>query len=153
MKTKDLNHQTQAYYTDRIRQVGTDSKRRWGRMTPAQMLDHVSRTIEASLGDIPIEGNGVLLFKIAKPVVLSGVAPFPPNLLKTPQVFIANGSSTVATEQARLESAINRFLELCESEPERKPKNPLFGPLTMNQWKRLHGLHLNHHLAQFGIPR
>ena len=151
MKIKDLTPETRAHYIERIRRITEASDRRWGTLTPAQMFDHLSRTIESSIGDRPVDGNGVLLFKVAKRIVLSGVAPFPPNVLKTPPVFEPNGTGTVSTERDRLEALIDRFLEARERNPKRAPMNPLFGPMTMKQWGRLHGLHLNHHLAQFGV--
>ena len=150
MQHKDFNSKTVTHFLNRIANVEKDTKRRWGTMTPAQMFAHVSLGFEGSLGELPIEGNGKIPFKWLKPIVLSGLLPFPKNG-KAPPVFITDNVGSVAEERERLQKSIKRFLGQSEKEPGRLQVNPLFGPMTMTQWARLHCLHLNHHLDQFGV--
>lgn len=150
MGYKDLNRDSVEYYLKRILEVTGDTERRWGTMSPAQMLAHVNLLMEGSLGEVSVEGNGQIPFKWFKPIVLSGIIPFPKNRAKAPAVFLADDASSIAEERERLEHSIGRFLERFEDSPDRVQVNPIFGPMTGTQWARLHGLHLNHHLAQFG---
>jgi Protein of unknown function (DUF1569) len=149
MPHKDLNDQSSEHYLNRIASIHDDSPRRWGTMTPARMLAHVSLLMEASMGELPVEGRGKIPFKWFKPIVLSGLLPFPRGRAKAPAVFLEDDPANLDTERKRLENLISSFLRISKGEPERQHVNPLFGTMTMTQWARLHGLHLNHHLSQF----
>ncbi len=151
MRHKDLTQESATHYLERIAKIEENAARRWGTMTPAKMLAHVRLLVEGSLGELPVEGNGKIPFKWLKPIVLSGILPFPKNRAKAPPVFVPLESDSVAEERKRLEDSVRRFVGQRDNEPGRVQVNPLFGPMTMVQWARLHGLHLNHHLAQFGV--
>ena len=151
MRYKDLSPKSLSHFQNRVAKVEENTERRWGVMTPAQMLVHVNLLIKTSLGELPIEGNGQVPFRWLKLIVLSGVFPFPRNKLKAPPILLTDEPGNVSKAREDLEGSITRFLGLCHSEPDRVQTNPVFGPLSMTQWTRLHGLHLNHHLDQFGI--
>jgi len=48
------------------------------------------------------------------------------------------------------EMSPKRLVEQAESEPSRRVRHPFFGMLTLRQWQRMHALHMDHHLRQFG---
>ncbi|HYG78614.1 MAG TPA: DUF1569 domain-containing protein [Planctomycetota bacterium] len=56
-----------------------------------------------------------------------------------------------SAEQNGLEADIRRFIELSEKEPERLGLHPMFGPQPLKKWQRMHGMHFDHHLRQFGV--
>ena len=151
MNFKDFDRKSVGHFLKRIGKIQESSERRWGTMSPAQMLAHVRLLVEGSLGDIPVEGSGQIPFKWFKPIVLSGILPFPRGKAKAPAVFLSDDFGSVAEECERLESSLYRFLSRFEEAPDRTQLNPLFGVMSMTQWGRLHGLHLNHHLSQFGV--
>jgi hypothetical protein len=151
MAYKDLNQESLGHFMNRISNINERSERRWGTMTPARMLAHVSLLFEGSLGEFPVEGSGQIPFKWLKPIVLSGIVPFPKGRAKAPAAFLDDDAGQVDEERERLEKSLGRFLERCENEPDRCQMNPVFGLMNMRQWARLHGLHLNHHLMQFGV--
>lgn len=151
MQHKNLNEETVEHFLERISSIQEDSTRRWGRMTSAQMLAHVRLLMEVSLGEQPFVGKGQIPFKWLKPVVLSGILPFPRGKLKAPVVVLDDGADSVEEEIRDIKAVIRRFLALCVEDPDRCPMNPVFGSMSMAQWSRLHGLHLNHHLAQFSV--
>lgn len=151
MQHKDLNSETATHYLNRIAKVQKNPERHWGTMTPAQMLAHVRLLFEGSLGELLTPGNGQIPFRWIKGIALSGILPMPKNRVKAPRMFILDDADNITNERERLENAIRRFLVLRDKEPDRIQVHGLFGSLTMAQWARFHGLHLNHHLEQFGL--
>jgi hypothetical protein len=49
-------------------------------------------------------------------------------------------------EREQLKETLNKFTNAKKYAPE----SPLLGPMTKEQWGRLHYSHLDHHLKQFG---
>ena len=75
--------------------------------------------------------------------------PWPKGKIKAPQVFFPEPGE-IESERAKCLGAMARFIEATEREPGRMGLHPVFGSLTLKAWQRLHGLHFEHHLTQFG---
>lgn len=54
-------------------------------------------------------------------------------------------------ERRLLIEVMRRFVDKLEQAPNESHINPGFGPLTMTQWSKLHGLHSSHHFRQFQL--
>jgi hypothetical protein len=42
-------------------------------------------------------------------------------------------------------------VQAVEADPNRRTLDPWLGMIALREWSKVHGLHLDHHLKQFGI--
>jgi len=135
----------------RIAQLGPGSARQWGKMNPAQALEHCSRGIEMALGDKtpPRVFVGRVLGWIVKPLALGNDEPMRRNS-PTAKELVVQDERDLGRERTRLCGLIDRFAAGgpagCTTHP-----HAFFGPLTPEQWAILTYKHLDHHLRQFGV--
>ena len=132
-------------------QLGPDSKRQWGQMSPAQTLAHCSAAFEMAHGKIapPRILIGRLLGPLAKRSLIINGNPMRRNSQTDKSVLITDERDFAAEKQRLLES-IDRF---ATGGPATCSKHPhfFFGPLTPAEWASLMYQHLDHHLRQFGV--
>ena len=131
----------------RLRSLGPDSQRRFGKMSVDQMLWHVNCALENAIGKRPIAAAKI---PIPKPVLKFIVMNLP----------WGKGNPTapelVATGRHDFEGERARCIELVEALAS-KPMDgswsdhPAFGRMSGRDASRLHAKHLNHHLTQFGV--
>ena len=135
----------------RIAKIKPDSPRQWGKMKPAQALEHCSRGVETALGDTmpPRVLIGRLLGWIVKPRLMGNDEPLRRNS-PTAKSLVVQDERDLETERARLVGLIDRF---AAGGPAGCTKHPhaFFGPLTPDEWAILMYKHLDHHLRQFGV--
>jgi len=134
----------------RIVQRKPDSARQWGKMSPAQALEHCSRGVEMALGDKtpPRVLIGRLVGWIVKPKLMGNDEPLRRNS-PTAKELVVQDERDLGTERTRLCGLIDRFAAGgpagCTAHP-----HAFFGPLTPDEWAILMYKHLDHHLRQFG---
>jgi hypothetical protein len=130
----------------RIRTLSPASPRRWGRMTPDQMLWHVNQVFRTSLGEAPVVRRHppfptpvlkLMLFKL----------PWPRGAPTAPE-YVPEGGRDFEAERRMCLELMDRFAAR-RLEGEWSPA--VFGPLTGREWSRLHLRHLDHHLGQFSV--
>jgi hypothetical protein len=135
----------------RIAKMKPESARQWGKMSPAQALEHCSRGVEMALGDKtpPRVLIGRLLGWIVKPKLMGNDEPLRRNS-PTAKELVVKDERDLLTERARLCGLIDRFAAGgpagCTAHP-----HAFFGPLTPDEWAILMYKHLDHHLRQFGV--
>lgn len=135
----------------RVALIRSDSKRRFGIMSAPGMLAHLTRAIEVSLGEIEVsDASNFFSRNVIRRIAFETPLPWPKGKIKAPDNFFRNDASDVDAERERLLVAIERFVKVAESEPQRRALHPTFGSLTLKYWQRLHGKHFNHHFEQFG---
>jgi hypothetical protein len=135
----------------RIAQLRPDSERLWGKMNPAQALEHCSRGMEMALGDKnpPRVMVGRILGWIVKPLALGNDEPMRRNS-PTAKELVVQDERDLVTERARLCGLIDRFAAAGPKGCTRHP-HAFFGRLTPDEWAILMYKHLDHHLRQFGV--
>jgi len=52
--------------------------------------------------------------------------------------------------RAWLLDLMRRFVERSETDPERVVLEPMLGHISLKRWRRVHGIHTDYHLRQFG---
>jgi len=143
------------FYRARILALDETTPARWGGMNAAAMVSHLRAMVELSLGEIevpvvvpPIIGRtlGLLFFYFFTrwPRGRKGSKPPIPALCPVPSLGFEE-------ERQRLLAALDRFVARQESDPRAKTTNPLLGPITLEQWTHVHGVHFRHHYRQFGV--
>lgn len=133
----------------RVSSLTPDAPRQWGRMSPAQMLEHASRALEMAMGRPAMKHallGRVIGWTVRKDFL--GEKPFPKNSPTAPS-FIIKDEPNFAAAQARALALVQEFHELGERAVDGHVHG-FFGPLTGAQWGQTQFKHLDHHLRQFG---
>jgi hypothetical protein len=134
----------------RIRALTPTAQRRWGRMTPDQMLWHCSQPIDAALGNIPFGEGGPKL-----PLPRSWIAwlilkgPWPKGKTPTMPSFEARATHDFEEQRQRLLGLIDTFT--ARDIGGSAAQHPVLGVTSMDYQSQLQARHLDHHLTQFGV--
>ena len=152
MKNGTLLHpQARADILRRIETLTPRSERRCGRMTPHQMVCHLSDACRAALGERRVPVIGTLWERtVIRWLAIHTNVKWPQGVRTVPEADQEIGG-TRPTEFARdvdeLRGLIQRF-----SGPEAQLSgyHPLFGALSAAEWGRFSYRHADHHLRQFG---
>ena len=134
----------------RLARLGPDTERRWGKMSPSQMMEHTARALEMATGEVPMQQAfiGKAIGWIFKGKFL-GEQPFPQNSPTGPTLIITDDPDFEATRQ-RLKELITRFHGLGENGVDGNIHG-FFGKLSGKQWGETQFKHVDHHLRQFGL--
>jgi hypothetical protein len=138
------------HLSGRLAALEPGAQRHWGRMDPAQMLQHCARGLEAATGDRPM--RQVFLGRLLGPLMRGralGEARFQRNLPTSP-IFVVSDAHEFDAEMTRLATLIDRFVRR-GPEAAGQATHAFFGRLSGDQWGRLMYKHLDHHLRQFGV--
>lgn len=134
----------------RINKLSPESKAQWGKMNAAQMLSHCHGPIDVAFGTLDLKANFLmqLLGKMVKKKMLKA-GEFSKSSPTAP-AFIRNEACDFEKSKSGLIERINQFSTLGEKAI-RSSKHPFFGEMSFDEWDRLHTMHLDHHLRQFGV--
>jgi hypothetical protein len=152
MATYDLDRSTLSFFHGRISRLTPASRRLWGEMDLPRALRHLTYAIEMSLGEQDVKDSSVpvvrdLLFAFA----FRWFTNWPKGRLKAPAHTLPPAQGDVEAERAALVDRLWRFVDLLEREPDRRAVSPGLGSIPLTKWSRVHGVHLDHHLRQFGV--
>jgi len=133
---------------ERVQRLTTTQKPHWGRMTPLQMVAHLSDSLRMASGELEVAPKKVpLRFSPLKQVVLYFL-PIPKGLPTSPELM-ARKPGDLSFEVAGLREEINGLVE--RGAEALAPSHPAFGRLSAKQWGVLIYRHMDHHLRQFGV--
>lgn len=134
----------------RLMSLQPDSPRKWGRMTPHQMLCHCSDTFRMAMAEISVPPRKKLFAgALVKWGALYSRVPWPHGFPTRRQLDqLKDGTPPIEFEKDRagLADLLARFSK-------RKAdygQHALFGELSTKDWMRWAYLHTSHHLSQFG---
>jgi transposase InsO family protein len=135
----------------RLSQLRPDSARLWGKMNPAQAVEHCSRAFELALGERLPEKMffARIIGQIIKPLALGNDKPFRRNS-PTMKDLVIQDERGLEIERERLSGLIDRFSAAGRQGCTKHPHS-FFGRLTPDEWAILMYKHLDHHLRQFGV--
>lgn len=136
-----------------LKNLKADQKPLWGKMTPQHMVEHLYKTVQASINEISIkiytEENRIPVLKR----LFFGEREFPKEFMNP-----AIGPELLQLEFNDLQSAINqletifiRYDKFFTENPNVKTIHPILGYLTKEEWDVFHRKHFEHHLSQFGL--
>ena len=151
MATVVLDERSKARYLARLGALTPASQRKWGAMTPDELLAHLTRGFEISLGEFPVKDESTPGVRWAMKILFFYVLPWPKGRIKAPEYFLPKPAAEFEAERAKLFAALERFVAAAAKAPERLVLNPVMGPISYTDWQRLHGMHMDHHLRQFGV--
>ena len=145
-----LNPKHLGYFKDRIGRLTPDSKPRWGKMDAKLMLRHLRRAVEISLGEVAVPDHSIpILRRVIWFSFFYVFTVWPPSRARLPESWLPPAEEAFAVEKDLLESALDRFVARLRETSESQAVHTLLGPLPLNSWSRVHGVHFRHHFRQF----
>ena len=138
-----------------LRRLGAlrpDSGRRWGRMTPHQMVCHLTDSCRMALGEKPVRrATGLVPPTVIKWIALYLPVPWPPGVLTVPEIDQEHGGTCPGEFDADLAELERLMTQLAAQQRFDCPSHPIFGRMSRANWLRWGYLHADHHLRQFGV--
>lgn len=138
---------------ERLRQLRPDSPRQWGKMSPHQVVCHLSDGFRMASGQkLPSPATGLLQRTLTKWIALYLPLRWPVGIQTRPEIDqLAGGTAPrgFAEDVAELEALMKGMT--ARSPDFEWPAHPIFGPLSRSAWLRWGYLHMDHHLRQFGL--
>ena len=152
MKSRTLLHpEARAEILRRIEALTPRSERRWGRMTPHQMVCHLSDCFRMATGERPVSHATSLLHRtIVKWTALYLPMSWRPGIQTRPETDQTVGGTKpgdFAADVAELEALVDLITTGSRAEWQ---LHPVFGKMSGAAWLRWGYLHMDHHLRQFG---
>ena len=135
---------------ERLGKLTLNTERQWGKMSPAQMMEHSARALEMATGQKPMQQ--ALLGKAIGWIFKGGFLsekPFPQNSPTGPTLIIKDEPDFELT-RTKLKDLITDFHGLGIGGTDGNIHG-FFGPLSGKQWGETQYKHLDHHLRQFGL--
>ena len=136
-----------------LKKLNTGQQPSWGKMTPQHMVEHLYKTVQASINEIEVkiytEERKITVVKrlffgdreLPKEFMNPAIGPDLMNLqFKNLQASIPE-----------LENVLGRYEKFFRENPDVKTVHPVFGQLTKQEWDIFHKKHFKHHLSQFGL--
>lgn len=137
---------------ERLKGLGPESARRWGRMTAHQMVCHLGDGFLMGMGRKPVtDAAGPLQRTLVKWVALYAPMRWPRGITTRPEIDQCSGAGTRPSDFAADLAQLEALVDLVTA-PSRsfEPRHPIFGRMSEAQWLRWGYLHMDHHLRQFG---
>lgn len=133
---------------ERLASLTPDDRPRWGVLDAPRMICHVSDALRVALGDVPAKDRTTFVRRvILKPLVLRKIITPPRGRTPTAPEMLSSRLGDFEADRAALRALIERVATATDDDVAR---HPMFGTMTAAEWGRLHFLHLDHHLRQFG---
>jgi hypothetical protein len=133
---------------NRFERLSPDARPRWGTLDAPRMVTHVTDSMRASIGELPLAPKSSPLQYWPLNVVVMFYLPWPKSAPTAPELLDRSPGSWAAELDA-FRSAVDRFIARDVNGP--WPAHVAFGRINGNQWGRLTYRHLDHHLGQFGV--
>ncbi len=137
---------------ERLSDLRPDSRRRWGMMTPHQMICHLSDSFKFALGEKANSSvSNPFTRTVVKWIALYAPLPWPHGVKTRPEMDQQIGGTPpedFERDRDRLVTLIERFTAPAKAAG--FPPHPIFGDMSEAQWMRWGYLHCDHHLRQFG---
>ena len=146
MKTM-LDPAARAAFITRVNAITSESKAIWGKMTPDQVVHHLNRAMEFTLGDYSIPYTGNFMLSLMKPLIIR--LPMQKGKFETFAEMRADGQYDLEAEKKKFAELLDRYKSKESMVPQ--PKSALLGNMTAQEWGLLDYTHTDHHLKQFGV--
>jgi hypothetical protein len=136
---------------DRLQHVTPRSRRRWGRMSAAEMVCHLAEAYRHTMGELPPSPVDTFFSRnVFKPIALWAPIPWPPGYPTRPEVDPQRAGRKPADflrDRDQVQTQMHRFIDAVHRGT--MAKHAIFGPMSPREWLRWGWLHADHHLRQF----
>jgi hypothetical protein len=148
-----LNQADKQEIFERLSGVRPDSRRRWGRMSPHQMICHLSDSFKSKLGEKKnSSASNILTRTVVKWIALYAPMRWPHGVMTRPEMDQEIGGTPpddFESDRRQLVALIERFT--APAKGAEFHSHPFFGDMSEAEWMRWGYLHCDHHLRQFGV--
>ncbi|RMA57650.1 phenylacetic acid degradation bifunctional protein PaaZ [Ulvibacter antarcticus] len=138
-----------------LSKLTSDTKPKWGILTPQHMIEHLEMTYKIASGELQD-------FEVATPEKylektfesLYNYEKFPKNTnfpMLEKDTLDALSHPDLETAKSKLLEAREEYIAFFKENPDVKLKNIVFGDLNKFEWYLLERKHLNHHFEQFNL--
>lgn len=151
MNVRTFDHDFVNETIARLNRIKPDARPLWGSMTRDLMIGHLIRSVKTSMGKgpaYPFAGNWFMRRVIA-PLTLNGLLPIPKNVKSVEPLEAHQEPPTGDTET--LHAVLEAYLDSVQSGDISPPQHPVFGDIGVDGWAKLHVVHFEHHMKQFGV--
>lgn len=139
-------------YVQRFEHLHEHENAQWGSLTPIGMMRHIRFIVEVSLGNETVPDKSTFLTRtVLKYLFFHVMTNWPRGKIKAPENYTPEAEGSFTEERDALIEALTRFVGECTRNPNRVTISELLGPIPLEYWARVHGVHINHHLKQFGV--
>jgi hypothetical protein len=136
----------------RLDALGPASERRWGKMSVAEMICHLSDAFKIALGEREAKSVSNLFTRnVMKWAGLWFPTKWPHGVETVPECKAGMGGTPPVVMERDLDE-LRGLLERFAAQPRGFvfPEHSIFGRMTHAEWMRWGYLHMDHHLRQFG---
>ena len=136
----------------RLQRLTPDTQRRWGTMTPHEMLCHLTDSFHGVMGEraISMAPASPAKRRIMRFIALRTPLPWPKGLPTRPEVDPKRDGTRPAAFDADRQGVI-ALLRRFASTDVRYAQHPIFGAMDRRDWLVWAYRHMDHHLRQFGV--
>ena len=135
---------------DRLMALRPDTTRRWGTLSPGEVLCHLHDSVASVLARPG--GSRSQTRPIRKWVALRSGLPWPHHASTLPHTDPRRDGTRPTDFERDRENAINSLRILATAAPSPLPSSHrVFGNMTPEDWSRWAFRHTDHHLRQFGL--
>ncbi len=130
----------------RVGRIPADAKPAWGTLTRDGLVAHLADALRYAMRRspaLPFSGNWFSTHIIG-PLIINGIAPMPKNVkgVRLP---------SAPCDIEGLHALLDEYLHRVQSGDLNPPLHPFFGDIGVDKWAKLHVVHFEHHLRQFGV--
>jgi hypothetical protein len=145
--------ETLASLIERLERLTPGSERRWGTLTPHEMLCHLGDATALVLGERPADPPVIDRRRpVIKWIALSVPLPWPrgyPTRRSLDPKLDGTKPSDFQADHARAVKGLERVASAGPASL--TPVHGVFGSMTLSDWHRWAYRHTHHHLRQFGL--
>lgn len=135
-----------------LAQLKDDTRPQFGKMSPAQMVDHLRQGVELMLDKAETTLLTPKTKVSASQAFLMSQKELPRNQKQPPAYKKARFiKGNLEDRKVALLRALIQMQVRFEQEPDFKALHAYFGELDKEGWKMMHYKHIKHHFKQFGI--
>ena len=134
---------------DRLDRLRPDSTRRWGKMTPDQMVCHLDDSLRCATGVTPTHQRKTFMANRVFRWIIIHVLPWPKGRAQTVKEMLVTKPVSFNDDRSRLIGMLEKAASLTPAGS--WAIHPAFGDLSGRDYGVLIYRHFDHHLRQFGV--
>lgn len=138
---------------ERLRRLQPGVQPKWGVLKSDELVPHLIGTMRYSMGDLEEQhfmGNWITL-KVVGPLLMNGILPMPKGVQFKDSKGKPQPALSAPGNLDDLEAEIERYIAGSEAGSLDTARHGVFGDLDADGWAKMHVVHFNHHLKQFGL--